>query len=200
MHLSHLFENLNAWYLNFDRDDRVGAMFRPGLEVESTRRTVRQSAADVQTTASLRADYERAPPHRARRSDPVRLAPRPRTSSAATARATRRARPCRSAPTSTRSTTRSRGARRPARDRLRDEPAAGVHFVVFNPTGDDFRRVRLAMDGILPGGVRLAFAPRSIGQGINSVFHATHRQNFLVPPRAHRSFPLSERPLVSRAS
>ena len=34
--------------------------------------------------------------------------------------------------------------------------------------------------------------PRSIGQGLNSVFHATHRQNFLVPPRAHRSFPLSE--------
>jgi len=25
------------------------------------------------------------------------------------------------------------------------------------------------------------------------VFHATHRQNFLVPPRTHRSFPLAER-------
>ena len=42
-------------------------------------------------------------------------------------------------------------------------------------------------------GVRLPFEPRSFGKGINSVFHATHRQNFLVPPRAHRSFPLSER-------
>ena len=73
-------------------------------------------------------------------------------------------------------------------------PAAGVHFVAFNPTADDFRRVRLAMDGILPNGVRLGFPPRTVGQGINPVFHATHRQNFLVPPRAHRSFPLSELP------
>jgi hypothetical protein len=76
----------------------------------------------------------------------------------------------------------------PSRDRMKKKPAAGTHFVVFNPTADDFRRMRLAMDGILPDGTRLDFAPRSIGQGINSVFHATHRQNFLVPPRAHRSF------------
>ena len=81
----------------------------------------------------------------------------------------------------------------PNRDRLARTHAAGIHFVVFNPTADDFRRVRLAMDDILPNGVQLDFAPRSIGQGIYSVFHATHRQNFLVPPRAHRSFPLSER-------
>jgi hypothetical protein len=48
------------------------------------------------------------------------------------------------------------------------------------------------MDGILPNGVELGLPHRTIGQGINAVFHATHRQNFLVPPRAHRSFPLSE--------
>jgi hypothetical protein len=78
------------------------------------------------------------------------------------------------------------------RDRMADTPVAGTHFVVFNSTADDFRRMRLAMDGILPDGTRLELAPRAIGQGINSVFHATHRQNFLVPPRAHRSFPLSE--------
>ena len=75
---------------------------------------------------------------------------------------------------------------------MKDEPAAGVHFVVFNPSSDDFRRVRLAMDGILPDGSRLELEPRSIGQGLNSVLRTTHRQNFLVPPRAHRSFPLSE--------
>ena len=69
--------------------------------------------------------------------------------------------------------------------------AEGVHFVVFNPTGDDFRRVRLAMDGILPDGTRLSFAT-PFPEGINTVLHTTHRQNFLVPPRAHRSFPLSE--------
>ena len=70
-------------------------------------------------------------------------------------------------------------------------PAAGVHFVVFNPTGDDFHRNRLAMDGVLPGG-RLPFEPRARGQGFNSILRTTHRQNFLVPPRRHRSFPLAE--------
>jgi hypothetical protein len=71
-------------------------------------------------------------------------------------------------------------------------PAAGVHFVVFNPTSDDFRRNRLAMDGHLPGGDRLPLAARSNAQGFNSVLRTTHRQNYLVPPRRHRSFPLSE--------
>jgi hypothetical protein len=65
---------------------------------------------------------------------------------------------------------------------------------VFNPTSDDFARGRLAMDGVLPGGRRLRFDGDRRGQGINAVLTATHRQNFLVPPRRHRSFPLSELP------
>ncbi len=80
----------------------------------------------------------------------------------------------------------------PARDSMSDTPAAGVHFVVFNPSSDDFNRGRLAMDGVLPDGTRLPFAPRDRGQGINSILGTTHRQNFLVPPRRHRSFPLVE--------
>jgi hypothetical protein len=71
-------------------------------------------------------------------------------------------------------------------------PSAGVHFVVFNPSSDDFHRNRLAMDGVLPDGTRLPLAPGSRAQGLNSVLHTTHRQNFLVPPRRHRSFPLAE--------
>jgi hypothetical protein len=80
----------------------------------------------------------------------------------------------------------------PVRDKWSHEPAAGVHFVVFNPTGDDFERGRLAMDGVLPDGTKLHTAPRSRAQGFNSVLTTTHRQNFLVPPRTHRSFPLAE--------
>lgn len=72
------------------------------------------------------------------------------------------------------------------------EVVAGGVEDVFNPTGDDFRRNRLAMDGILPDGTVLAFEPRSRGQGFNHVLVTTHRQNFLVPPRRHRSFPLAE--------
>ena len=50
-----------------------------------------------------------------------------------------------------------------------------------------------AMDGVLPdGGRKLALRPGDRGQGFNSVLTTTHRQNFLVPPRRHRSFPLAE--------
>jgi hypothetical protein len=34
--------------------------------------------------------------------------------------------------------------------------------------------------------------PRDQELGLNSILRTTHRQNFLVPPRAHRSFPLGE--------
>jgi hypothetical protein len=80
----------------------------------------------------------------------------------------------------------------PERDQLQGTPAAGVHFVVFNPSSDDFHRNRLAMDGVLPDGTRLPLPARARGQGFNSVLRTTHRQNFLVPPRRHRSFPLAE--------
>jgi hypothetical protein len=48
------------------------------------------------------------------------------------------------------------------------------------------------MDGVLPDGEKLLFPPRAHGQGFNAVLLTTHRQNFLVPPRRHRSFPLAE--------
>ena len=73
-----------------------------------------------------------------------------------------------------------------------DLTAAGVHFLTFNPSSDDFRRNRLAMDGVLPDGTRLPLEPRSRAQGLNSVLRTSHRQNFLVPPRSRRSFPLVE--------
>ena len=71
-------------------------------------------------------------------------------------------------------------------------PMAGIHFIVFNPSSDDFDRNRLAMDGILPSG-NLHIQPNDRAQGFNSVLSTTHRQNYLVPPRRHRSFPLAER-------
>ena len=80
----------------------------------------------------------------------------------------------------------------PAADRAGNGPRAGLHFVVFNPSSDDFNRGRLAMDGRLPGGRVLRFEQGARGQGFNYVLTTTHRQNFLVPPRAHRAFPLSD--------
>ena len=43
-----------------------------------------------------------------------------------------------------------------------------------------------------PDGTRLQFDPGSRQQGIISVLTTSHRQNFLVPPRPHRAFPLVE--------
>jgi hypothetical protein len=44
----------------------------------------------------------------------------------------------------------------------------------------------------MPDGTKLEVGARSRAQGLNSVLTTTHRQNFLVPPRRHRSFPLAE--------
>ncbi len=70
-------------------------------------------------------------------------------------------------------------------------PAAGLHFIMFQPTIAIFNRIRLAMDGHYPDQT-LPIAPRSPHAGINAVLFTTHRQNYLVPPRSHRSFPLTE--------
>ena len=72
------------------------------------------------------------------------------------------------------------------------EPSPGLHFLAFSPTSDFFRQMRLAMDGTYSDGVTLPLPPRSPRMGLNRVMHPTHRQNFLVPLRRHRSFPLSE--------
>jgi hypothetical protein len=79
----------------------------------------------------------------------------------------------------------------PVADRYSPRPAAGLHFLMFQPTIEIFNSVRLAMDGHFPDRT-LPVHPHSAHAGINSVLHTTHRQNYLVPPRRHRSFPLAE--------
>jgi len=79
----------------------------------------------------------------------------------------------------------------PTGDRYSKKPAAGLHFLMFQPTIGIFNSVRLAMDGHFPGKT-LPVPSHSAHAGINSVLLTTHRQNYLVPPRRHRSFPLAE--------
>lgn len=79
----------------------------------------------------------------------------------------------------------------PTGDHYNKMEAAGLHFIEFQPTIGIFNRVRLAMDGHYSDKT-LPVAPRSPQAGINSVMFTTHRQNYLVPPRRHRSFPLVE--------
>ena len=78
MHLSHIHEDMLAWYLNHDHGERVDAMFRPGLEVGPTKQTLSQSPDDALGSAELRRDFARHKRGRACRLDPAGVAPRPR--------------------------------------------------------------------------------------------------------------------------
>ncbi|HEU0303165.1 MAG TPA: hypothetical protein VFR32_01155 [Gaiellaceae bacterium] len=191
MHLSHMFENLEAWYLNFDHRERVDTTFKPGLDVPPDTLTVAQDAADVQNASDVAAGYEetRRIGHSGSIQPSSRLA-EDVVGPDGTRYAKGTAIPQR-ADFNTLDNPFFWTAHR-ERDGFSSDPAAGLHFVVFNPSSDDFRRNRLAMDGVLPDGTVLPFEPRSRGQGFNAVLQTTHRQNFLVPPRAHRAFPLAE--------
>jgi hypothetical protein len=72
-----------------------------------------------------------------------------------------------------------------------DTPDAhpGVHFLSFTPGSEVFHRSRQAMDATdLTGKYQVP----STANGINGFIRVTRRQNFLVPPRRHRAFPLLE--------
>jgi hypothetical protein len=188
MHLSHVTEDLELWYINFAFDERVTTAFRPGLSVRPNAQTVAQGPKEVQTAADVRRDFRRTG----------------RIGHSAAIQVTSRLSEDTVGPDGTRY---PKGTAIPIRadfntldnpfefsDRpaeLQGGPAAGIHFIVFNPSSDDFHRNRLAMDGVLPDG-ELPLPPRDRNQGFNAVLRTTHRQNFLVPPRRHRSFPLAE--------
>jgi hypothetical protein len=188
MHLSHIHEDVEAWYLNFDFDERVATAFRPNLQVKEGTQTVRQGPEDVSNVRDVHKDYRSS--GRIGHSAAIQTTSRLDRDTVADD-----------------GTVYKKGTAIPVRadfntldnpfawsaklDEVGALPAAGVHFVVFNPTGDDFRRNRMAMDGVLPGG-KIAFPARDRNQGFNSILSTTHRQNFLVPPRRHRSFPLGE--------
>ena len=192
MHLSHLTEDLEAWYLNFDFGERVLTAFRPGMEhVRRGTQTVAQGPKDVSSIPELKNQFRKTG----------------RFGHSASIQATSR---LQHDTVSDDGTVYPKGTAipqradfntldnpfawtiDPKRDKLSGSPVAGVHFVVFNPSSDDFERNRLAMDGVLPDGTKLSVPPGTRAQGFNSILTTTHRQNFLVPPRRHRSFPLAE--------
>jgi hypothetical protein len=191
MHLSHLFEDLEAWYLDFDHDERVHTAFRPELRVPDGTKTVAQGPDDIASGADVARGFrrERRIGHSAAIQTTSRLL-EDVTGPDGTVFPKGSAIPDR-ADFNTLDNPFFWSAQ-PERDGMGEEPAAGIHFLVFNPTSDDFHRNRLAMDGVFPDGTKLEFEPRSRGQGFNAVLRTTHRQNFLVPPRRHRSLPLVE--------
>jgi hypothetical protein len=191
MHLSHVFEDLGSWYQTFDFQERVDTVFKPGLEAKRGAVTVSQGAAEAASAAAVRRDFHRdgrighsssiQPTSRLKRDVVADDGTVYRRGTAIPQRADFNTLDNPFAWSAT-----------PEPDAMQDSPAAGIHFVVFNPTSDDFHRNRLAMDGVLPDGTRLPLAAHDRNQGFNAVLRTSHRQNFLVPPRRHRSFPLVE--------
>ena len=59
MHLSHIFEDLEAWYLNFDFQERVATTFRPGLSVREGAQTVPQGPTEVTGVEQVERDFGR---------------------------------------------------------------------------------------------------------------------------------------------
>ena len=183
MHLSHLFEDLEAWYLNFDLRERVDTTFRPGLDVPRGDADGRRRARTTCTTRPRsRRDYDA-------------------TGGSATARSIQTASRLQQDVAGPDGTLYPKGtaipqradfntldnpffwSAHPERDGCSDEPAAGPALRRLQPVE---RRLpaQPAGDGRRPArrddaAVRAA-RPR---QGFNAVLQTTHRQNFLVPPR-----------------
>jgi hypothetical protein len=190
MHLSHMDEDLEAWYLGLEYEDRVATAFRPGVSVKPGTQAVPEGPHDTQNAQAL---------HRS-------AAVHGRFGHSASIQPTSR---LQQDVVGTDGTHYPKGTAipqradfntldnpfgwtaNPRRDRLANAASAGVHFVGFNPSSDDFHRNRLAMDGVMPDGSKVA-TQGQFSRGFNQVLRTTHRQNFLVPPRAHRSFPLAE--------
>ncbi|MFL5925781.1 MAG: hypothetical protein ACJ77E_02460 [Gaiellaceae bacterium] len=191
MHVSHLFEDLEMWYARFSYIRRVWAAFRPGLSVPDGTRTVPEGPLGAETLAHVSNDARDLglighsgalqPATRLDRDTVDNYGVKNARGTAVI----------------------QRGdfntldnpffwSARPTGDGMSDRPAAGLHFVAFAATSDSFHRARRAMDGRYPDGSSTPFRARQEEQGLNSILRTTHRQNFLVPPRRHRAFPLAE--------
>jgi hypothetical protein len=181
--LSHLFENLEAWYTN-DYSQRVSVAFRPEI-AESTpggTLTIDESASEVETAAQLENDATQfgVVGHSASMQPISRLQKATRGYPKGTAIPVR-------ADFNTVDNPFAFSSDRKL-DNWSAKPAAGLHFLSYVPTSFYFQKLREAMDGP-PGGSAAAPWQRFVQRAGLST---THRQNFLLPSRAHRSFPLAE--------
>jgi hypothetical protein len=190
MHLSHIFEDLETWYAETPQQ-RAGFAFRPQVEHTVTDKTLtlpegRGHSASFNRIAS---DFSRFGfIGHSSSMQPVSRLPSPVVDNYGS-----------TYPTGTALSQRAdfntldnpfAYSSDPAIDHAASNPAAGVHFVVFVPTSSSFNAIRQAMDGQY--GSNPPLGPGTVHSPFNQVLHTTHRQNFLVPPRMHRSFPLAE--------
>jgi hypothetical protein len=193
MHLSHLNLNIQSWY-GKSYAERVQRMFSPSTVASDGAVTVPNGAAQVATLEQVKADAQdrKLAGHNSALQMATRLA---------------------ADVVDNYGRLRKKGSAVPEREDFNtldnpfswyvdgngtvQQPVAnrpGLHFAVFVPTSGKFHIARTAMDGILPDGtnLRTQYGLTDADIGFNAEMEATHRQNYLVPPRAHRSFPLAE--------
>lgn len=192
MHLSHVVEDLVTWYAR-DFPSRVAQMFRPGLEAAPGDQFLPQGPAEAQDLADVQQDAASGGPvGHAGSLQPVTRLQATTTDNYGNVH-----------PPGTAIFQRADSntvdnpfafSAQPARDRQSPTGAAGIHFVGLASTSDITNRMRLAMDGSYAcgSGRQCPVTADPKAPGINPVIQATHRQNFLVPPRINRSFPLAE--------
>jgi hypothetical protein len=189
MHLSHLYLDLAGWYQLKD-SNRVSQAFDTSLRVPTPTQVVAEGPAQTKTQSQVTADFQAngAVGHS------ESLQPVTRLGSALTDNYGNSYVAGTSIPQRSDFDSLDNPffyTADPAGDGYSNTPAASLHFIAFTPTSDAFHRARQAMDGRYPTGSSLSLNVRTQA-GFNQFLHTTHRQNFLVPPRAHRSFPLGE--------
>ncbi len=187
MHLSHLNEDLERWWKDVAFTDQLRAMTRPGLTVPDKTYTIAEDVTRVERAADVRADLARfgAVGHSATLQTVTRL-----QANLKDAYGVVRPRGTAIVQRADFNTLDNAFAQSSVPGEVAGTPTAGLHFVAFAPSTDLFNRARRAMDGSLGDGSTLPIDARAHEQGFNAFVHATHRQNFVAPPRAHRSFPL----------
>jgi hypothetical protein len=74
-------------------------------------------------------------------------------------------------------------------DVINPRPRAGVHFIGMGPSSQHFELMRNEMDSVELADTH-GLPDENVG--FTDFLKTTHRQNFCLPPRAHRSFPLAE--------
>jgi hypothetical protein len=164
LHLSHLVEDLDAWY-KFSYDERVARMFHFNAPAPAGRIALQTMWLNPNTT-ELDAQQRGVIGH----NEAVQRGSRTLEGQALQLRVDFN-----------------------TLDELDPEgqpaPAPGVHFLAFTPGSPIFHRSRLGMDD---PALAAKHGVEAKANGINAFIRATRRQNFLVPPRTHRAFPLVE--------
>ena len=189
MHLSHLNEDVEKWWRDVPFTTQLAAMTRPGLTVPDKTYTIAEDVTRVERAKDVHADLSRfgVVGHSATLQTVTRLQADTRDAYGVV-----RPRGTAIVQRADFNTLDNPFAQSSLASEVSSTPAAGLHFVAFAPTTDLFNRSRRAMDGALGDGSKLPIDARSTSQGFNAFIHATHRQNFVTPPRARRSFPLVE--------